>query len=264
MNKNVLVDINTTRVVDMKVSGASSLAGGEFKSLRISGSARINGSIICEDCHCSGSCRLDGDLEAESVRSSGSVKISGRLIAGEVHTSSSLCCKDADLKGELHSSGSSVFEGDLKATRIRSSGALNCGGNLHCEQMSTSGKCTVAGNLEAETFECTGSVEVPGLLNAETLYIYPCNRSKVGSIGGSNIRILIRDKGGWNFLGRFTPESQIEVGTIEGDRVELEATKAEIVRGRDVKIGKGCMIDLVEYTGTLTAEAGTVKRSVKV
>lgn len=256
--------MNTNGLIDMKVSGGSSLPGGEFKSLRISGSARINGNTKCEDCHCSGSCRIDGDLEAESIRSSGSVKISGRLIAGEVHTSGSLCCKDGNLTGEFHSSGSSVFEGDFEAARIRCSGALKCGGNLHCEQMSISGRCAVAGNLEAETFECSGSVEVPGLLNAETLYIYPSNRSKVGTIGGSDIRILIRDNSGWNFLHRFTPESQIEVGTIEGDRVELEATKAEIVRGRDVIIGKGCMIDLVEYTGTLTAEEGTVKRSIKV
>lgn len=256
--------MNTNGLIDMRVSGASSLTGGEFKSLRISGSARINGNVKCEDCHCSGSCRIDGDLEAESIHSSGSVKISGKLIAGDVQTSGSLHCQSGDLKGEFRSSGGTFFEADVNATRIHCSGALKCGGNLHCEQISTSGKCAVDGNLEAETFKCTGSVEVPGLLNAETLYIYPSNRSKVGTIGGCDIRILVKDNMSSSFFRRFTSESQIEVGTIEGDRVELEATKAEIVRGRDVIIGKGCTIDLVEYTGTFTAEEGTVKQSVKV
>lgn len=256
--------MNTNGFIDMEVSGSASLPGGEFKSLKISGSSRIIGSTKCEDCHCSGPCHIDGDLETDRLLSSGRLHINGQLIAGDVHTSGSLWCEDGDLKGELHSSGSSVFTGDLQAASIHSSGTLKCGGTLHCEQISISGKCAVAGNLEAETFECTGSVEIPGLLNAETLYIYPSSRSKIGTIGGCDIKIIIRDNSSQYFLRRFTPGSQIEVGTIEGDRIELEATKAEVVRGRDVIIGKGCVIDLVEYTGTLTAEEGTVKQSIKV
>ena len=54
------------------------------------------------------------------------------------------------------------------------------------------------------------------------------------------------------------------VRTIEGDQVELEYTQAKVVRGKYVRIGAGCEIDRVEYSGDLTVEGGVVREQVRV
>ena len=60
------------------------------------------------------------------------------------------------------------------------------------------------------------------------------------------------------------PEPESTRPAREGDTVELELTKAEVVRGRFVRIGPGCEIARVEYTGDLTVEGGAVQEQVKV
>ena len=50
---------------------------------------------------------------------------------------------------------------------------------------------------------------------------------------------------------------------VPGDEIELEDVEAEIVRGRNVRIGEGCRIGCVEYSGTLTAAPGTVGKSIR-
>jgi hypothetical protein len=51
-------------------------------------------------------------------------------------------------------------------------------------------------------------------------------------------------------LGRFATGS-LTAETIEGDTVDLEATEAQVVRGKVVRIGPGCRIGWVEYTDSL-------------
>ncbi len=256
--------------IDMKISGASAVPGGEYKSLRISGSGKVLGNVKCGEFRCSGAAKIEGDMEAETAGSSGSTRISGRLSCKELSNSGSLHCGNASIEEELRTSGSTKVEGRLNAGIIKSSGSLICEESIHCRQLSTSGSCKVGGDIEAEFFHSTGMLSIPGLLNAETVEIYPGSGSKIGSIGGSNIQISISNNAysgiGAGLFRRngFTYNTKLEVGLIEGDSVELECTRANIVRGRDVVIGKGCKIDLVEYTGTITAEEGTVNRSIKV
>jgi cytoskeletal protein CcmA (bactofilin family) len=52
---------------------------------------------------------------------------------------------------------------------------------------------------------------------------------------------------------------------IEGDIVYLENTKADIVRGKTVKIGAGCQIGTIEYTSELTQDKNsTIKTKTKL
>lgn len=41
---------------------------------------------------------------------------------------------------------------------------------------------------------------------------------------------------------------------MEGDQIDIENTKAMIVRGNNVKIGANCNIGLVEYTDELSID----------
>ena len=53
-----------------------------------------------------------------------------------------------------------------------------------------------------------------------------------------------------------------EFDTIEADEVDLESTRARIVRGVNIRIGKGCEIDRIEYSGTIEHEPSAVIREI--
>lgn len=260
--------------IDLKISGSSSVMGGEYNTVSISGAGKINGNLKCDSFACSGSGKLLGDLEAESVRSSGSTKIEGSVQCQTASVSGSFACGNLEVSEELHASGGIHVSGSLRGGQVRISGSLKTEEGIYCRDMKVSGTCEVqSGDLNAELFRCSGVLQVPGLLNAETVEIYPTYASRVGSIGGTDIRISTGQTGkrgghSWAiFISGFrvsTNPGPIQVDTIEGDTVELEYTKAQVVRGTNVRIGKGCKIDRVEYSESLDAEDGTVEEAVKV
>ena len=47
-------------------------------------------------------------------------------------------------------------------------------------------------------------------------------------------------------------EKRLTAETIEGDVVWLENTTAKVVRGKNVTVGPGCVVDLVEYAESYT------------
>ena len=119
----------------------------------------------------------------------------------------------------------------------------------------------VSGGVEAESVHLTGSAVIQGLLNAETVEISASRGIRIGSIGGSSIRIYKPTQ--VSLLGLFHGSvSCAQVGDIEGDDVDLEYTQADVVRGRRVRIGEGCSIGRVEYSESLDAWDGTVGESV--
>ena len=49
--------------IDMKISGSSTMPGGEYGSVSISGAGKVNGSLKCEELHCSGAAKVQGDVD---------------------------------------------------------------------------------------------------------------------------------------------------------------------------------------------------------
>lgn len=248
--------------IDMNISGSSTMPGGEYGSVSISGAGKINGSLKCTGLHCSGAARIHGSADCSGeIRSSGSVKIEGSAHCQSLSASGSLIV-DAELtvQQQSHSSGSVHVSGHLTADEIHASGSLDAQA-VHCREFKCSGACRIAGDLEAETAVLSGAAEIGGLLNAEAVELAPSRYVHIGAIGGSSIRIHQRDT--TTLFGLFRTNSGCaKIGSIEGDEIALEYVEAETVRGRNVHIGAGCKIGRVEYSGTLTAEPGTVGQSV--
>lgn len=119
-------------------------------------------------------------------------------------------------------------------------------------------------DVEAERFQSSGRLEIHGLLNAEQVEIYVSGGSEIADIGGGMIQTK-KDRG-WHGFGFSFGSGQncLRVRTIEGDRVELEATQAAVVRGKVVRIGKDCEIDRVEYSDELILDGGSVREQVRV
>jgi len=189
------------------------------------------------------------------MRTSGSAKVTGDVEAGEFHTS-----------------GSGKVAGRVQAERVRISGSQSIGGDLKGKEVRVSGACSVGGDVEAEFFKASGSFEIAGLLNAEQVEIHLAGRSRVREIGGTRVTVRIGGSGRTVLgiplllrLGRWTGHGDLEVETIEADEIELEATKARVVRGQRVRIGPGCEIETVEYGESLEVEESAfVARKVRI
>ena len=245
---------------DLKTSGGMHISGGEYQDVRVSGALTVDGTLDCETLSASGAVKVAGDLHCVGrLEASGAVKAAGSVSSGSIKTSGALAAgRGLTVQGELRSSGSVSCGGRLSADILKTSGSCQCGGDVHVREMVSSGQLTVDGGVEAERFSSSGRVEIRGLLNAEEIDLGICADNTVGDIGGS--RITVRK----DWVGISFHKPRLTVKSIEGDTVELELTKAEVVRGRFVRIGPGCEIARVEYTGDLTVEGGAVQEQVKV
>ena len=232
--------------MDMRISGSSTMPGGEYDRVSISGSGTVQGDLRCQSLSCSGSARVQGDVDcAGEVRSSGSSKVTGSITCESLSCSGAVKCEGSILsRGRVHSSGAMKVSGSLEGGEVGVSGCLETA-DIRCQELRCSGVLNVSGGVEAETARISG---VAGI--------------RIGSIGGGSIRIYQPQQK--SLLGLFRSScSCAQVGDIEGDDVDLEYTQADVVRGRRVRIGEGCSIGRVEYSESLDAWDGTVGEAVQ-
>lgn len=231
------------------IAGSGKVSSGAHGPIGISGSGRFQGPLHCKKLNVSGSMKGDGDIEAEqSIRVSGSFRSEGKLSAKE----------KIEVAGHMSAAS-------LKADRIKVSGSLELSGDAEADSVA----------------EICGRAEIKGLLNAEKVDLHVGQEEgmmKIGSIGGTDIRVQEdRSPSGSITFGRFfvrinrskdkspAVKDTVVVNTIEGDTVELEGVKADVVRGKDVTIHGGCTIQRVEYSGSILVENGsTVLEKVKI
>ena len=205
--------------MDMKISGAGAIGAGEYDNVRISGSAKGEGLILCESFH-----------------------LSGSFSGGEIE-----CSED------FHVSGAGKFAGNIKAKEIHVSGAIKTEGSIKGKEIKLSGAIKTGGDVEAEEIKISGEVNCGGLINAERLYVNldSTASSTAENIGGSKITIEKGKSGG--FFCRLLKKSGkfIVSESIEGDEISIEYTSAKTVTGRNVKIGEKCEIGLVQYSESI-------------
>jgi cytoskeletal protein CcmA (bactofilin family) len=236
---------------NLKISGAGSSTGGSFDEVRISGAGSIDGDIDCRILSISGAGEIKGNVKAEDVHISGAGDIKGNLECGEAEIS-----------------GSGKVKGDVQCSRIKISGGSDIKGNLKSEQIEISGAIGVKGDCEAESFKASGAFDIGGLLNAGNINVNIGGYCSVSEIGGETINV--RTGGGVLGIGRilsdiFNARRGMRCSIIEGDDIYLEETRAKIVRGNNVTIGKGCEIELVEYKNEInTYDERCVKEVKKV
>lgn len=258
--------------VNMHVSGSSSIDGGTYAEITISGSGTAQADISCDRLRVSGSGRFAGALLCEGeARVSGSASVGGDIRAGTLHVSGSLNASKSVFAGTLQVSGSLKAAGDVEADEARISGGGKVQGALRGRSLRLSGSLSVEEGVECEELDMSGGFTANGLMNAESVRIRIGGRCKADEIGGETIDIRKSDTenmAGLRFLGAifnsFTPERFLEANAIEGTSVYLENTRCAAVRGRRVEIGPGCQIDRVEYGESLSVDPDSeVREQVK-
>lgn len=88
-------------------------------------------------------------------------------------------------------------------------------------------------------------------MSGDEIIINPSWQCYVKEIGGQNIRIE-KDMNDGGIISSFfnfsSPFGKVKAELVEGDNIILEYTEADVVRGKNVTIGRGCSIKKVEYT----------------
>lgn len=209
---------------NLKILGNSSSAGGTFKDVKVTGECAFSGDVDCLGFSLTGEAAVYGNLRMHTLKMTGECAVKGRV----------------------------------DGVGLRGQGQMTADKGLRIEHIHYTGGITVTGDCEAEQLQLTGTVAVSGLLNAETLELTLLGPSRADAVGGGTISVKRSRTGA---LLRPGKRISFETRLIEGDRIELQHTQAQIVRGGKVIIGPGCEIDTVEYRDLLEIHASSTVRN---
>lgn len=239
--------METKKRGDLYINGVGRSNGGQFEQAIINGRGTVQTDIECDVFDCKGVGTVKGSVKAEKAKVNGKVKIEGSLESQMVTIE-----------------GTANIAENMAVGKLMVNGYISVGGRAKGEEFQIKGLFTVNGDCEAEIFHAESHLSIGGLLNAGDIDVKIHGECRVKEIGGQTIVIKSRESLTGRLLKPFT-KSQLVTDLIEGDKIELESTFAKIVRGNHVKIGSGCNIGLVEYTGEISiAENASVDETKKV
>ncbi|GER68320.1 hypothetical protein BpJC7_22940 [Weizmannia acidilactici] len=221
--------MNELKKGNLVINGIGSSNGGSFQDVSLNGKSTVNGDVKCEKLESNGIATFKGNIVSQTVEVNGTATFEGS-ISGE----------------NITVEGIAKVLKDVAAAKLQVSGSGKFGGNIQAAEVNLEGRASIAGNCEAEEVRVRGPVKIDGELNAEHIFIEPYGRSSIREIGGQRITVK-KDATFSNWLKPFLA-TLLFADSIEGDDINLEITRAKVVRGRNVTIGKKCEIDLVEYT----------------
>ncbi len=149
-------------------------------------------------------------------------------------------------------------QGKTQVGQLSASGVYKAVGRLDAEEVGISGLLKAKGSANISRLDSSGVLKILGQLNSETIDIkLDRNNSYVkGDIRASSIRTQ-RPKG----YGK----GKLEAESIYAEEVDLIDTKARLIRAKMIRLGKGCVVDRVEYYERLDIEANAqVREKVKL
>lgn len=232
------MEMNGNRYGSAVINGSGQLAGGMYEDVKISGSGVIDGNIDARDVKVSGSAKFKGNVVSRSIKVSGSASIYGKI--------------ETD---DCSFSGSGDVSGELQASVLKTSGSLRCRGGIRAQEVSINGSLRSYGDVETESLDVSGSFRIDGLLNASRIDIEVGGHCSAREIGCDRMRVVTTPMSlfwkAFSWLSEtlgFGKRGALTAEVIEGTELDLNLTRARIVRGNRVRIGPGCAVDLVEYT----------------
>ena len=251
---------------DAIINGSGTIGTGKYDDVKISGSGRILGDIVCHEVKVSGSAKFTGKVETEYFHCSGSSKCLSNIETQKLYVSGSLYVDGKVTGGDVDISGSFKTKNDLNVKSISISGSMRTSGLVKAEVISVRGSLSAEKGSECEVFTAKGHLSMNGLLNAENVKITHSGFSYIPEIGGETIEISRFDDS--NLFTRiftkiFNGRTNFRTDVIEGSAIKIDYTTASVVRGDAVTIGPKCKIDLVEYTEDVQIHPSAKVKDVK-
>ena len=187
--------------------------------------------------------KIEGDVDCNDLKIYGEGTIKGDLTVEET----------MDIKGHA------AIKGDLEGEKLKIQGDIEFN-YVTVDEAEIMGNISVKEDFNAEKFKVEGGFNINGLLNADEIEIYlywPC---KVHEIGCSEIKVKRESKlsffGLKNMIMPNGSPKGLTADVIEGDEIYLEYTNARVVRGNEVELGPGCVVELVEYKNEFKQDEG--------
>lgn len=229
----------STQRSDLRITGNGSSSGGQYDKVKIMGDSIIHGDVECTLFKCMGTASIEGALKSSNVSCQGNMKV----LQG-------MQCDEISIQGELE------VQGDLTAQTLKVNGEIRVEGHLNVEKLKGQGTLNISGDCQGEEVMIRGSLDIGNMLNGEVIEIKLYGPSRAREIGGG--KITITKALTIPLIGKYSPGAYgaMQADTIEGDEIHLENTKAAVVRGRNVYIGTGCEIGLVEYKDVYKEDNG--------
>lgn len=219
----------------MDVAGVGKIPSGNYENISISGFGTIYGDIQCNKVEVSGMGKSLGKIDCKDLYVSGTFKSK----------------EDVKSSEEINISGVGKFK-SIDCNYINVSGKIALDKDLNFNRVNMEGWLTVLENCQGQEFIVDGKVNIKGLLSADIINISLRGKSYVKEMGGEEI--LIKNDSGITvkiFGLSKTISSCMECDLIEGDKINIENTRCKIIRGEDITIGEGCIIDKIECSGKL-------------
>jgi len=230
--------MGTQEIKDLKIFGIANTTGGVFRDVFINGTGRISGDLESESLAVNGNATIIGSITTKKTKISGNCTIDGSFICDSYKVL-----------------GMSTISGDLTAKNIHVEGYIKITESIKAETVNISGKLITEGNCNAEVFESTGTFEIEGLLNGDKINIELLGKCKASEMGGANISIRRKNTDVpilkqilSSIIDSVKERPLMQVDSIEGDDIYISYTQAKVVRGKHVKIGPDCSVELVEYS----------------
>ena len=195
-------------------------------NLKLSGSAALPGGEY-DEVSVSGSTVISGDIKCKSFSASGALK------------AEAVACSD-----DLNLNGASRFSGTIAAERFVLSGSLSCRA-IVCGSASLKGSIDVEESITAEEYAVIQGAIQCRMLSAERVSIVLDGKSEIFSIKGSSVSVTKKK--------HLLPIAQnlCVTDSVEADEVSMSYLTCPHVVGSRVVIGKGCEINLVQYSETV-------------
>lgn len=224
-------------------NGIGSCCGGNYENLNINGIVKFEDDIIAKKMTCSGIAKIKGFVKVVDLKIDGVLKQFGSL------------------EGEnLNVNGRVTTTGSIKIINLCGEGEVKAKDSIVADIVNFNGCISSCGDFTASEFNLRGGVKnIEGLLNSEVIDIRFNQGGYINEIGGSVVKIT-KNKNSNFFAG--LKSKTLVINSIDGDNVSLEFSNVGTINGQNVVVGDGCLIDKIEYTGTLSVSPNSKVKQV--
>ncbi|WP_288221824.1 hypothetical protein [uncultured Clostridium sp.] len=202
---------------NINIEGIGSIREGQYEAITIDGVGTIQ-----------------GDISVKRIEVNGKSKALGKI-----------SCNKMDVNGYCKT------KGIIKGKFLEVNGRVNSEKEVSFDNIKVSGELFVNGNCQCEDLYLDGRMKISGLLSGDNLDLNISKVNEIKEIGGEKVSVK-KNKTIYKLLF-FSKERNAKLicDEIEADEIYLENTYCNIVRGRNITIGDGCVLNKIEYTGEI-------------
>ncbi len=221
---------------DMIIDGIGSISEGQYKNITIDGMGTFQ-----------------GDIEAECIQIDGKGKSLGKINCNKLDVDGHFTSyDDININTKCEVNGYHKSTGSMKGKNLNVNGRLEIEKEVNFDKIQIDGDFITSGDCQCGNFYLDGRASISGLLSGDNLELNISRVNEIKEIGGEKLSVR-RNGNNLRSVLFFAKDRKAKLicNEIEADEIYLEYTHCNIVRGRDIEIGEGCVIDKIEYTGTL-------------